>query len=199
MEKIQLNIDNLLEKYDTGNKLESYFSVLKEENKKLNLVSRETIESKLPQLAAESLLPFEYIKQNSFENYLDIGSGGGLPSFPIILTQDIKQSTLAERIGKKAVSLERMKESSNLQNITVINKQLEECKFEKPFDLITMRLVKLNNRLLTKISKNLGKNSIFIYYHKPEFNIVDKSLSVVTYSYSVSPDSVDKYFSLITK
>lgn len=199
MEKIQLNIEYLLEKYDKGNALESYFSVLKEENKKLNLVSRETIESKLPQLAAESLLPFEYIKQNSFDNYIDIGSGGGLPSFPIILTQDIKQSTLTERIGKKAVSLERMIKSTKLYNMTVINKQLEECTFEQPFDLITIRLVKLNNRLLTKISKILRKNSIFIYYHKPEFKIVDKSLSVVTYSYSVSPDSVDKYFSLITK
>ena len=100
MENIQLNIENLLEKYDQENKLELYFSVLKEENKKLNLVSRETIESKLLQLAAESLLPFEYIKQKSFDNYIDIGSGGGMPSFPIILTHDIKQST---QIGRAHV------------------------------------------------------------------------------------------------
>lgn len=199
MEKIQLNIQALLEKYDPENKLKSYFDILRQENEKLNLVSRETTESKLFQLVAESLLPFEYIPQKSFSNYLDIGSGGGLPSIPIILTQNIKKSTLTERISKKADSLERMRDALEINNIEIFNMQVEECKFENSFDLATMRLVKLNNRLLTNISRNLSKNSIFIYYHKPEFNIVDKSLSLVTYSYSSSPDSVDKYFSLITK
>ncbi len=199
MEKIHLDIDLILKKHDSDNRLASYFDILRIENEKLNLVSRETINSMLPQLAAESLLPFEYIEQNNFSHYMDIGSGGGLPSLPIILTQNVKESVLIERIGKKADSLIRMNDALELKNITVLYKQLEECKFEKPFDLVSMRLVKLNNRLLTKILKNMHKSSIFIYYHKPEFTIVDNSLSVVTYSYSVSPGSVDKYFSLITK
>lgn len=199
MDKIKLNIQDILQKYDPENKLETYYQVLKEENEKLNLVSRETIESKLPQLVAESLLPFEKINLKDFQNYTDIGSGGGLPSIPILMTQQIKDSYLIERIGKKADSLERMKTSLNLDKTTILKQQLEECKFNQKFELITMRLVKLNNRLLTKISKILSKNSIFIYYHKPEFQISDKSLSVVTYSYSTGPESVDKYFSLITK
>ncbi len=198
MGKIQLDIDKLLEKYDSS-KIEAYYTSLKAENEKLNLVSRETIDSKLPQLVAESLLPFEQIEQASFLNYLDIGSGGGLPSIPIIMTQKIHNSVLTERIGKKADSLVRMKESLALENLTILSKQVEECKFEKPFDLITMRLVKLNNRLLSKITKILSKDGLFVYYHKPEFEVSDKSLSVVTYSYSVGPNSVDKYFSLITK
>ena len=195
---IKLDIDKLLEKYNSS-KIETYYTSLKAENEKLNLVSRETIDSKLPQLVAESLLPFEQIEQDSFQNYLDIGSGGGLPAIPIIMTQKIHNSVLTERIGKKADSLVRMKESLTLENLTILSKQVEECKFKKPFDLITMRLVKLNNRLLTKISKILSKDGLFVYYHKPEFEVSDKSLSVVTYSYSVGPNSVDKYFSLITK
>ncbi len=198
MEKIHLDIGKLLEKYD-HNKIEAYYTSLKSENEKLNLVSRETIESKLPQLVAESLLPFEQIEKKSYLNYLDIGSGGGLPSIPIMLTHNIENSILTERIGKKADSLVRMKESLSLENLTVFSKQVEECKFEKQFDLITMRLVKLNNRLLIKISKILSKDGLFIYYHKPEFEVSDKSLSVVTYSYSSGPNSVDKYFSLISK
>jgi len=198
MDRIHLDIEKILQKYDQS-KIESYYSTLRTENEKLNLVSRETIKSKLPQLVAESLLPFEYIEQRTYTHYVDIGSGGGLPSLPIILTQEIQNSTLAERIGKKALSLERMKESLALENLTVLSTQFEECKFDHTFDLVTMRLVKLNNRLLTNITRFMSKDSIFIYYHKPEFQISDKSLSVVTYSYSVSPDSVDKYFSLITK
>lgn len=198
MEKIHLDIEKLLSKYDSR-KIEAYYNTLRAENEKLNLVSRETIDSKLPQLVAESLLPFEYIEQKSYSHYVDIGSGGGLPALPIILTQNIKNSTLTERIGKKADSLERMKESLALNNLTVISKQLEECKFEHSFDLVTMRLVKLNNRLLTKTCKILKKNGLFIYYHKPEFKIADSSLSVVIYSYSIGLNSVDKYFSLITK
>ncbi len=199
MEKIQLDIDYILKKYDPNNKLQAYFDILKEENEKLNLVSRETIKSKLPQLVAESLLPLEYIEQDSFANYADIGSGGGLPSFPILLTNNIQNSFLIERIGKKALSLERMVASIKAENITVLDRQLEECKFETKFDLVTMRLVKLNNRILTKISKILSKNAIFVYYHKPEFQVADKSLTVVTYSYSIGPNSIDKYFSLISK
>ena len=199
MNKIQLDIEAILSKYDPENRLESYFEALKAENEKINLVSRETIANKLPQLVAESLLPFDHINLKSFQNYADIGSGGGLPALPILLTQKIENSFLIERIGKKANSLERMKESLEFQNTTILNQQLEECKFNCKFNLITMRLVKLNNRLLTKISKILSKNSIFVYYHKPEFQISDKSLSVVTYSYSVGPDSIDKYFSLISK
>jgi len=199
MEKIHLDIEAILKKHDPENKLSSYIDILKIENEKLNLVSRETIASKLPQLIAESLLPLGYIEQNKITNYLDIGSGGGLPSFPILLAQKIENVTLTDRIGKKADSLQRMVDYCGLDNIEVINRQLEECKFENKFDLITMRLVKLNNRLLTKILKIMHKNSIFIYYHKPEFVFTDNSLSVVTYSYSTGPNSVDKYFSLIAK
>jgi len=197
--KILISPTDLLSKYAPQNQLESYYSALKEENRNINLVSRETIENNLPQLSAESLLPFEYVENRSFDNYIDIGSGGGFPSFPIILTQKIKQSTLVERIGKKAAALTRMADKLEIDNIQVINQNLAEIKTEKKFDLITIRLVKLDSRLFKNISRLLTKNGIIIYYFTPEIKIDGNRFHSLTYSYSISPGGPDKFFSLITK
>ena len=196
---LQLDIDTMLSKHDPENKLDAYYRVLKLENEQINLVSRETIKNHLPLLSAESLLPFEYINKESFCNYLDIGSGGGIPSLPILLTKNINQAKLAERIGKKADALGRMALNLETSNVEVINKTVEDCKFEMKFDLITMRLVKLTDRLFKNISRTMSKNSVFIYYYKPEFQIDTNSFSVVTRSYSISPTSDDKFFTLIIK
>ncbi|MEA1980280.1 MAG: RsmG family class I SAM-dependent methyltransferase, partial [candidate division Zixibacteria bacterium] len=78
-----INPKEILSKYNLTDKVETYFQLLKKENRNLNLVSRETIESGLVELAAESIYPLEYIQNNNIDNYLDIGSGGGFPSIPI--------------------------------------------------------------------------------------------------------------------
>lgn len=196
--QIKLDIDAILSKYGQ-NSFEFYYSALKRENEKVNLVSRETIDSMLPQLTAESLIPFEYINRGSFERYLDIGSGGGFPSIPIILSGKVENAVLLERIGKKATALGKITQSIELNRVEVVNRNYEECSFKQRFDLITMRLVKLNNRLLKNISKNLSENGNLIYYFKPDFQIDDSVWTVVTYSYSTSPDSPDKFFSVISK
>ena len=159
-----------LSKISENSQLLSYFELLKEENQKINLVSRETIESSLPQLCLESIIPFEKIEKTIFDCYLDIGSGGGFPSIPIIMTNDIKSSCLVERTGKKAKALKHFAQSLNL-NITVINETLEDIKTDKKYDLISMRLVKLNSKILKIIRKLMSKDGIFVYYSEPQFKV----------------------------
>lgn len=199
IKKTVYNPADILTKYAPNNQLEPYFSALKEENRNINLVSRETIEKNLPILSAESLLPFEYLKNKTFENYLDIGSGGGFPSFPIILTQKIKHITLVERIGKKAAALSRIAEKLEIDKLEVVNQNLAEIKTAKRFDLITIRLVKLDSKLFKIISRLLTKNGIIVYYYKPEIKIDESTYPALTYSYSISPGGPDKLFSLISK
>ena len=198
VEKIQLDIEAVLSRYRIE-RLEQFYHVLRNENEKLNLVSRETIETGLPQLVAESLLPLHHLPKERFTNYLDIGSGGGIPSIPIILTKKIFIPTLVERIGKKAKSLERMSTALSLENVEIRNLTLEDIKFKKKFDLISMRLVKLTDKLLKIIIQNLADDGIFLYYFKPEFEMEKFSCSTVTYSYSTGLKTPDKYFSVITK
>lgn len=198
---ILFNPSQLLKKIDKNKKLETYFSLLKNENKKINLVSRETIKSQLPLLAAESLLPFEKIDLESFENYLDIGSGGGLPSIPIIFTRNIKHAILVERTKKKTTALKRMIKDLSLENdtINVMDKTFEECDFNILFDLITLKLVKLTDPLLNKIFPLLKTGGLFIYY-SGNLNINNKDkLNIVTCHYKNSDSNLIKAFSIISK
>ncbi|MFQ6008015.1 MAG: RsmG family class I SAM-dependent methyltransferase [Candidatus Zixiibacteriota bacterium] len=194
----------LLKRHDPGNRLERYYHVLFEENNRINLVSRETGKARsigtesysgLKMLAAQSLLPFERITLDGIENYLDIGSGGGFPAIPILLTQRVRQATLVERTKKKAGALRRMLLALDLK-ADIISQSFEELTFDHYFDLITLRQVKLTRRLLGKIFSALQPNGIFIYYSFPEFTVVEPSLQVLTYHYSTGSDDPVRKFTI---
>jgi len=160
-----IDIDSMefLARLDSHQNLNRFFNFLLEENQRINLVSRETSKDDLIKLAIESLIPFEKIDIGNFGNYLDIGSGGGFPALPIILTKNVKTATLLERTKKKASALNRMIIKLGLK-AEVIPGNFEDIAFKKQFDLITLRLVKLTDPLFEKITKNLKKNGIFVYY-----------------------------------
>ncbi|MGH8014921.1 MAG: 16S rRNA (guanine(527)-N(7))-methyltransferase RsmG [Candidatus Zixiibacteriota bacterium] len=188
----------ILFKYDPGSKLKQYFDLLEVENTKINLVSRETSRTDLERLAAESLLPFETIDSPSFENYLDIGSGGGIPAFPIIMCLEIEKSTLVERTQKKAAALKRISDQLGVPT-KVSGGNFEDSKFDGKFDLVTLRLVKLTNQLLKKIAALLALNGIFIYYSEYNDDSAKLSLSKTVYYYNTSQDTPPKNFSVFIK
>ena len=199
--ELKFDPDLVLNQLNLLPKINSYINELLLENQKLNLVSRETSNDDLKQLCAESVFPLTLIneQQPKFSCYLDIGSGGGLPSFPIMLGNSFEKSVLVERIGKKAAALSSIAQSLKLEKVELVNKTLEECKFETEFDLISMRLVKLTPQLLKKISKLMNSRSVFIYYFKPEFDVGKFGMSLATYSYPSGSKSTNKFFSLIIK
>jgi 16S rRNA G527 N7-methylase RsmG len=172
--------------------------LLEVENQKVNLVSRETSRADLERLAAESLLPFEVIKAACCQSYLDIGSGGGLPAFPIIMCLGVENSILVERTKKKASALTRMAAKSNLK-ITVHDTNFEETKFDRTFDLVTLRLVKLTESLLKKIVGLLSNGGILVYYSNFEKNTGSLKVHKTTCLYNVGPESNPKFFTIFTK
>ena len=187
----------ILSKHDPDSKIKQYLTLLKAENQKINLVSRETSDFDLERLAAESLLPLEVIEHRGFDNYLDIGSGGGFPAFPIIMMAKIGKATLIERTKKKAAALERMAGELGLK-IKVLDSNFEECKFSLKFELVTLRLVKLTKPLLMRISLLLKAGGIFVYYSEFK-NIPEIELESASYSYTSGMVSQVKYFTVFTK
>ncbi|RKX19275.1 MAG: hypothetical protein DRP35_07995 [Candidatus Zixiibacteriota bacterium] len=190
-----INPEEILSKYNLTDKVEIYFQLLKKENRNLNLVSRETIESGLIELVAESIYPLEYIQNNNFDNYLDIGSGGGFPSIPIILTERVKKSNLVDRRQKKAGALRRMLLQMSYKS-NIYTDTFEQIQFPVSFDLITMRLVKLNQKMLNQIMSLLNNNGTFIYYSTPEFNVSKLNYKLATYCYSTQTDNPSKSFTI---
>ncbi|MBN1211383.1 MAG: class I SAM-dependent methyltransferase [candidate division Zixibacteria bacterium] len=167
-DKIEFDIEAVLRRYVPKDKLETYFRELMAANRKVNLVSRETSLSDLTRLAAESLLPLDIIKL-TFDSvsYLDIGSGGGFPAIPLLMTEKINRAVLVERTVKKAAALEKILKTL-LIKAEVVPKNFEELTFKKPFELITLRYIKLTDALLKKIFINLATGGFFIYYSSTE-------------------------------
>ncbi len=197
-----LHPDGLLKKYDPENKLEHYFRLLLEENKRVNLVSRETGEAgvgELKKLAAQSLVPFEIINLGTVGSYLDIGSGGGFPAVPILMTLEVSpRRLLVERTQKKAAALRRILLKLDIR-AELAKQTFEEVAIDAPFDLITLRLVKLTPQLFDKIFSALTEGGIFIYYAIPDFEMVGPSLSHKMYRYSTVPGGQISYFTLFRK
>ncbi len=191
----------LLKRFDPQNKLERYYQLLLQENEKINLVSRETGTAGLTglkKLAAQSLLPIEKIGAVDIDNYLDIGSGGGFPAIPIILTRRIKQACLVERTRKKAGALRRMLLALEIK-ATIIDQSFEETSFEPVLDLITLRLVKLTPQLFNRIFFLLRPGGYFVYYAAPDFDLTDKAVSGATYHHSTSSGKATGCFTIFRK
>lgn len=196
--RLEFSSKNILSNYDPNSKLKHYFDLLEDENKKINLVSRETSRSDLERLAAESLLPFQEIPPRTFQNYLDTGSGGGFPAFPIIMCLAPKNSVLVERTKKKAAALVRMSNRLNIK-ISVKDTNFEESKFDCQFDLITLRLVKLTDSLLKKFAGLLSQDGIFIYYSNFEKDTDKLKVGYSSYTYNVGADDPPKHFTIFTR
>jgi len=193
VETIAFDIDSLLQRFAPKTALESYFEYLMRENERINLVSRETSQEDLNRLAAESLLPLSIVERN-FTQYLDIGSGGGFPAIPLLLSGRIKGDTwLVERTQKKAAALRRILDRLNL-NAGVLAKTSEELTFTTGFDLITLRYVKLTSFLLKKILTWLEPAGRFLYYSTPEFDC--SSFTAVCYSFATEFGDVTKSFTI---
>ena len=187
----QFSSRDLFARLDPADKLPRYFELLAKENQRINLVSRETIAGSaagqpgLVLLAAESLAPLAILSVDAFPAYLDIGSGGGFPSIPILLSGRVGEGVLVERTQKKAAALRRM--SLGLG----IHSEIEPVSFEQAglgerrFNLITIRLVKLDRTLLTRCFDLLAPSGVILYYSVPELTMDDFKADVSTFRYTI--------------
>lgn len=198
---LDFNRAALLEKYDLSGKLPAYFELLRTENRKVNLVSRETIADGLETLAAESVLPFEKIAKGNFDSYVDIGSGGGFPALPVLLGKNIREVRLFERTSKKSLALERIIKGLGLDKhrFHVEQSDFQQWPFSNDFDLITMRLVKLTPKILRKVRAALCSGGYFVYYSGVPENISISDFDHLTYCYRVKSDSPEKQFTIFQK
>jgi len=199
-EQLRLDPDTLFEEFSCRDRIEQYLDLLLEENQQLNLVSRETSRDDLRRLAAESIFPLKSIESGA-GSYLDVGSGGGFPSIPIMLALEgavtSPQTTLVERIGKKAAALQRLVSGLDLEP-NVINMTLEDIKPPGSANLITIRLVKLTDKLLAVASRWLKPDGCILYYSQPDFHIDERKFHVKPISF-VSVTGQSKTVSAIAK
>lgn len=195
-EQIELNIPEILRRFDPDGRRTTYFDLLLSENRRVNLVSRETSTDDLTRLTAESLLPLSLLPAPS-HSYLDIGSGGGLPAVPVLLSGRVQGTAcLIERTQKKASALQRILLALDLR-ATVLADTFEQARIQTAFDLVTMRLVKLNRTLLNRVIDLLEPHGHFVYWGIPDFDC--PQLPHVSYSYAATNDRSTGHLALFTK
>jgi len=177
-------------------RLDEYFRVLMEHNRKVNLVSRETNRASFDRMVGESLLPLEHIT-TPVRRYLDIGAGGGIPAIPVLLAGVVSgEAMLVERTIKKARALTTIIQQLGL-SAEVIPQNFEELDGLPQVDLVTLRYVKLNPLLLPSVFQALCPGGHLVYYGPaPEYNC---GFKVITFSFRSAQDSAVKSITIFQK
>ena len=155
---------------ETMIKFEKYENILKDSQKKFNLIGKST-ENKIwarhfYDSAFSCKFVLEIVGRNKKKKFslVDVGSGAGFPGLVIaLMCQKISNIslTLIESNKKKAFFLEKVVSLLGLK-VKVLNSRVEEEK--RKFDLITARAVAPLNKLTNLVSKISKKDSILLAF-----------------------------------
>lgn len=137
VKKLNINLtDDMLEK------LELYYQILVEENKKYNLTAITDKESVYLKHFYDSLTLSKTIELNN-QTICDIGTGAGFPGLVLKIVFPNLNVTLVDATEKKCHFLKMVIEKLALKNINVINARAEEYskKEREKYDIVTSRAV----------------------------------------------------------
>src|SRR5690554_8102197 len=101
-----------------------YLGLLIKWNKAYNLTAVRNPDEMVSRHLLDSLSVVTYVEQRG-DNWLDVGSGGGMPGVPLAIVFPDKKFTLLDSNGKKARFLTQVKLELKLDNLEVIHNRVE--------------------------------------------------------------------------
>ena len=147
MEKIEY----ILEEFDKcdislskeqGEKLLKLYEFLIEYNEKVNLTAITDFEEVVIKHFVDSILPFSKLSIDKGASFIDVGTGAGFPSIPLLIYRPDLEGTLLEALNKRCVFLEAACELVGVK-AKVIHGRAEDYAKDKreQFDIATARAV----------------------------------------------------------
>lgn len=132
-----------------------YLQLLNKWNSAYNLTAVRNPEEMVSRhlLDSISVLPF-----TEGDNWLDVGSGGGMPGIILAIMRPHSQFTLLDSNGKKTRFLTQARMELKLTNLTVINSRVEAYTPDQPFDGIVSRAFS-SLADFTNLTRHLGTHS----------------------------------------
>lgn len=151
VEKLGINLDE--EKIE---KLDKFYQILIEENKKINLTRITEKEEVYLKHFYDSLTLVKESNLEKVETLCDVGTGAGFPGIVLKIVYPNLKVTLIDSLLKRVNYLNKTIEKLNLKNIKAIHTRSEDYKGE--FDIVTSRAV-ANLKKLIPWCIHLVKNS----------------------------------------
>lgn len=115
------------------------FSLYKDWNDKINVISRKDIENLYVNHVLHSLGIASVQSFNAGTSVLDVGTGGGFPGIPLAILFPNTQFHLVDSIGKKITVVKNVAEGLGLKNVKAEQIRAEQIKGE--YDFIVSRAV----------------------------------------------------------
>jgi len=116
----------------------AYLALLIKWNKAYNLTAVRDPDEMVSRHLLDSLSVVPYVVEAG-DNWLDVGSGGGMPGIPLAILFPERQFTLLDSNGKKTRFLTQVKLELKLANLQVIHSRVEEFQPEQSFSGICSR------------------------------------------------------------
>jgi 16S rRNA (guanine527-N7)-methyltransferase len=116
----------------------AYLALLIKWNKAYNLTAVRNPDEMVSRHLLDSLSVVPFVAQYG-DNWLDVGSGGGMPGIPLAILFPERRFTLLDSNGKKTRFLTQVKLELKLGNLEVVHSRVEEFRPEVPFSGICSR------------------------------------------------------------
>lgn len=116
--------------------LVGYVQMLHKWNKAYNLTSVRDPNEMMIKHIMDSLVVSEHLTGS---NYIDVGTGPGLPGIPLAIINPEKSFTLLDSLGKRIRFIRQVLHELNIQNVTPVQSRVEEFVPEVGFDGVLSR------------------------------------------------------------
>lgn len=147
MERIEFIISefqkcNIELSQDKADKLLKLYEFLIEYNQNVNLTAITDFEEVVVKHFIDSVLPFSMIDIKENSSFIDVGTGAGFPSIPLMIVRLDLKGTLLEALNKRCVFLEKACKLTGV-DAKVVHGRAEDYAKEKreAFDFATARAV----------------------------------------------------------
>ena len=127
---------------EQAEKFVKLYEFLVEYNKNVNLTAITDFEEVVIKHFVDSVLPFTMVNIKENSSFIDVGTGAGFPSIPLMIVRPDLRGTLLEALNKRCVFLEKACELVGIE-ASVVHGRAEDYAKEKRecFDFATARAV----------------------------------------------------------
>ena len=153
----KINIELSKEKLE---KLDKFYNLLVEWNKKINLTRIITEEEVYLKHFYDSLIIAKVVDLNKVDTLCDVGTGAGFPGIVLKIVYPNLKVTLIDAILKRVKYLNEIIKELELENIEATHVRGEDHK--EKYDVVTARAVANIEKLLTYTMHLVKDNGVFI-------------------------------------